>query len=175
MKLAKLFFFFLLTLSIVSCKKDDDSTEQFLLTKANLAGSHSLTYFTVNIDQIFEINGIPTPSNISIIGDTFQVIFVFNENGTYTSSGQYRIVTTTTVGGNSETDSEIIVLDNSGTYQLDANTQTITFGGGNGNLGNGVFNVDLFNSSNIYLTQSLSQNINTIPTDSQTEIRFARE
>ncbi|NNM22980.1 MAG: hypothetical protein HKO54_05455 [Flavobacteriaceae bacterium] len=160
---------------LLACKKDDNGGESaFLLSKANIAGSHDLTYLTSNIEQTFEVNGIPVNSTTTIVGDTFQVVVVFSEDGTYAAEGQYRITTTITVAGMTETDTEIIVLDETGTFQLDANTQTITFDGGS-EFGDGTFEFALFNENEMRITQSLAIDENGATGDAETEVRFVRQ
>jgi hypothetical protein len=163
-----------IAVSIVSCKSDDDGVVAFTLSNTNIAGTHALNFFLVNLDQSLEFNGIPVTSNTSIVGDTFQVTAVFGDNGTYTISGQYRIVATVTVGGISETDTEIIVLDDSGTYQINTTDQTITMSGLN-ELGDGVFDVELFNETEFRLTQTISETTPDITSTTTTELRFVRE
>jgi len=163
----------MLTISIVSCKSDDDGdSNAYLLTNANLAGNYNITMLTFNIDQVFEFNGVPVTSNTTGVGDTFQVDFVFNENGTYTAQGQYRIVTNITVGGNTETDSEIIVLNENGSFQLNANNEKITF---DGDFADGTFDVSLFNQNEIRLTQTTSEVTSDGSIDTQAEIRMVRQ
>lgn len=174
MNLSKILLVLFLSLSIVSCKNNDDDTVLFVLSNTNLAGTHALTFFNVNLDQAFEINGIPVTSNTTVVGDTFQVTAVFGDNGTYTIAGQYRIVTTVTVAGMSETDTEIIVLDENGTYQISSNAETLTLSGLN-DLGDGVFNVEVFNANELRLTQMISETAGGVTSDTTTELRFTRQ
>ncbi len=145
------------------------------MSNTNIAGTHALTFFRVNIDESFEFNGIPVTSNTSVVGDTFQVTAVFGDNGTYTISGQYRVVATVTVGGVSETDSEIIVLDESGTYEINNTTaQTISLSGLN-ELGDGVFNVELFNETEFRLKQIVDETTPDLTSTTTTELTFTRQ
>lgn len=175
MRSTRILLIFILTISVLSCKKDDNGgVTAFLLTNENLAGIHALTFLSIIIDQTFEINGIPVTSHTTAVGDTFQVLFIFTENGTYTAEGEFRITTTTTVAGQTQTETEIIVLDDNGTYQLNTNAQTITINGG-GEFGSGVFDVTLFNETEFRLTQEMSDDSNNIITDTQSELRFIRQ
>lgn len=175
MRSTRILLIVLLVISVLSCKKDDDgSITVFLLNNENLAGTHALTFLSVVIDQTFDINGIPVTSHTTVVGDTFQVLFVFAVNGTYTAEGEFRVTITTTVAGQSETETEIVVLDENGTYQLNANAQTITIDGG-GEFGNGTFDVILFNETEFRITQELTDDSNNIITDTDTELRFVRQ
>ncbi len=175
MRSTRIILFFLMVISVASCKKDDDgSVTVFLLNNENLAGTHALTFQSVVIDQTFEINGIPVTSHTTVVGDTFQVLFVFAVNGTFTSEGEFRVTITTTVAGQTEIQTEIIVLDENGTYQLNANAQTITIDGG-GEFGNGTFDVILFNETEFRITQQLSDDTNNVITDTTSELRFVRQ
>ena len=175
MRSTRILLIFLLVTSLLSCKKDDNgNVTVFLLNNENLAGTHALTFLSVVIDQTFEINGIPVTSHTTVVGDTFQVLFIFAANGTFTAEGEFRVTITTTVAGQSETETEIIVLDENGTYQLNTNAQTITIDGG-GEFGNGTFDVVLFNETEFRITQELSEDNNNIITDTQSELRFVRQ
>jgi len=175
MRSTRILLIFLLATSLLSCKKDDDANiTVFLLSNKNLAGTHALTFLSVVIDQTFDINGIPVTSQTTVVGDTFQVLFIFAENGTYTAEGEFRITVTTTVLGETRTETEIIVLDENGTYQLNANAQTITIDGG-GEYSNGTFDVVLFNETEFRITQELTDDSNNIITDTQSELRFVRQ
>ena len=174
MKFSKILLVLFVAVSVLSCKNDDDGVAQFVLTNANLAGMHDLTFFELNADGTADVGGIPVPVNLSAVGDTFQVVFDFNENGTYTAQGQYRVVTTISVAGVSEIDTEILVLDENGTFTTNANNQTLTING-NGNLGEGVFDVTLFNETELRLTQDISQEIQGATVDGIVELRFVRQ
>lgn len=174
MKFSKILLLLVIAVSIVSCKSDDDGAVAFTLSNTNIAGTHALNFFLVNIDQSLEFNGIPVTSNTSVVGDTFQVTAVFGDDGTYTISGQYRIVATVTVGGISETDTEIIVLDESGAYQINTTDQTITMSSLN-ELGDGTFDVELFNETEFRLTQTISETTPDITSTATSELRFVRE
>ena len=174
MKLSKIFLVLTLALAIVSCKNDDDGVVQFSLTNANLAGMHDLTFFEINADGNADVGGIPVPVNLTAVGDTFDVDFNFNSDGTYTAEGTYRLVTTISVAGVSETDSEIFVLDENGTFSTNANNQTLTINGA-GNLGEGVFNVTLFNETELRMTRDISQEIQGATVDGIAELRFLRQ
>jgi len=75
MRATRILLIFLLVISVLSCKKDDDgSITVFLLNNENLAGTHALTFLSIVIDQTFDINGIPVTSHTTVVGDTFQVL-----------------------------------------------------------------------------------------------------
>ncbi|MEL6810052.1 MAG: hypothetical protein AAFP76_01815 [Bacteroidota bacterium] len=176
MKTLKTLLILFMTASVlVSCKKDDDGGDNaFLLSNENLSGTYNFTLLEVNSDQTIEVNGIPVSSNINVVGDTFQVDFVFNANGTYTAEGQYRITTTVTVAGQSEISTEIIVFDESGDYTLDANNQTIEFSTPTDSFTSGKFNITLFNENQFQVEQIVSQTIQGVDTDTETRVHFVR-
>jgi len=176
MKATKYLLIFILALTVVSCNKNDDDGESnsFLLNAANLAGTHALTFLTINIEETTEINGIPVTSTISAVGSTFQVEIIFLANGTYTIDGQYLVTTTVTVAGQTETDTEIIVLDEAGTYSIDANAETIFVSGSGGELGSGTFDITLFNETDFRFTQTEIITANGISGDIVSEYRFKR-
>lgn len=176
MKSTKLLLIFILSFSILSCNKnsDDDGGTSFLLSAENLAGTHALTFLDIDIEETTEINGIPVMSTITIIGSTFQVEMIFQENGTYSIEGQYLQTTTVTVAGQTETDTEIIVLDEGGTYSLDANEQTIFLSGSGGELEAGTFEVTVFNETDFRFVQHEEIVTTLTNTDIFSEFRFER-
>ncbi|MEM7084761.1 MAG: hypothetical protein AAF489_01185 [Bacteroidota bacterium] len=176
MKSTKILLIFILALSVLSCKKNDDDTETsaFLLTAENLAGTHALTFLTVDVEETTEINGIPVTSTITAVGSTFQVEIIFRADGTYVIEGQYLLTTTVTVAGQTEMTTEIIVLDEGGTFSLDANEQTIFISGSGDELGSGTFDITLFNETDFRVTQTQVITAQGVSGDVITEYRFER-
>ena len=164
---------FLAVTTLFACKKDDDNDNSFLLSNTNLAGTHDLTLFAGTIETTTEFKGVPITANTTVVGDTFQVVFNIADNGTYTVDGQYRLTTSVTVAGQTETDTEIIDIDNeSGTYNIDANAQTVTFAGVDGI--DTTFDVTLFTENEIRLVSMETETSPTITSNTTLEIRLLR-
>ena len=173
MKVYRKLIVFSFILLLFACKSDDDG-DQFLLTYANLSGVYDMVHFSGNIETTVEIQGIPVTAVTTIVGDTFQVDATFNQNGTYSIEGEYRVTITTTAGGNTETDTEIVVVDDSGTYQIDANDQTITITSDVDEF-NGTFDITLFNQTQLRIVKEESSIIDGSTVDSIIELRFVRQ
>jgi len=174
MKPIKLLILFALTLGVLSCSGDDDQGEApFVLNLTNLAGTYALNFFNVNLQQTIEFQGIPITSVTDIVGDTFQVELVLNENGTYSIQGEYRITATTTVAGETETVSEIVTVDDSGSFTLDNDLETITINSGNPLL-EGVYQISLFNETQLNLTQEISLEEDGVVSELTGEQRYNR-
>ncbi len=175
MKLSKILLILFVSVSVLSCKKDDDSKTSYTLNNANLAGDYDITYLKADVDQVVEINGVPVTSTIRAVGSVFQATVSFTENGTYTASGNYLLTTTVTAGGNSETDEEIITLDDSGTYSVDANSETISLSGAT-DIGDGTYEVTLFNEDEIrFVLEDSYSDTDGNTTDIRSEYRFRRK
>lgn len=201
MKIAKLCFFFLLTLSIVNCKKDDDGPDLtidtdgdgvfdindlcpnevgtvldqgcYLLTNVNLTGNHSLTYYAANSTTTITIMGVLFTVLSDVIADTYQASISFTESGTFTLSGVFRTTTTTTPPTGPPI-IQIIVLNETGTYEVNDGAQILTFSG-SGIYGNGIYNVTAFNQTELYITKEETTTDSTgAITVSQQELRFTR-
>ncbi len=174
MKISKLIFLFMLAVATVGCNKDDDNgPEPYVLSNANLAGSYKTTLLKGHIEQTFNVNGSDVQSITDIVGDTFQLTTVFAVDGTYTTSGQYRTVTTVTTANNPpEITTEIILVDDSGTYVLNTTTKkiTITVDGDSD-----TFDVALFNETKLNLFQESSDPIGGVPTTATFNINFERK
>ena len=175
MKLSKILLILILAATVVSCnKKDDDGAKSFNLSLANLAGTYDLTFLNVSIESVQEVSGIPVTSTVIAVGSVFDVDVVFTENGTYTAEGTYLLTTTVTVGGQTEVDEEIFVIDENGTFSLDANSETIQMSGA-GDLANGTLDVSLFSETQLRLTQEESTTTGDVMSDLMSEYRFVRQ
>ncbi len=149
MKILKSIFALIMIVSLASCNNDDDN-DVYLLTNANLAGTHALTFLEREEVQTRVFNNLPSVSTISVVGDTFQVDLVLNENGSYTIEGQYRITETTVQDGNTNIDTEIILIDEGGLYTVNTSNLTLTmsFNGGESQ----TYDVALFNEDELRLS-----------------------
>lgn len=171
MKLSKLFFLVVLAIATVSCSSDDDGTP-FLLNPANLSGNYKTELLTMTIEQTFTVNNVPVVSTTSIVGDTFELNTVFKEDGTYTSLGQYRMVTTTKTAGQTTTESKIVNVDETGTYVINqtAKNITITIDGESK-----TYNATLFNETKLNLQRDSSEPIDDVPTISSFKTNLVRK
>ena len=134
MKLFKFILVLFVAVSFSSC--DEDPKEPtILLSNANIAGIHGINSFNLDTKVTSETNvsGVPVPFEIATssgYGDTFQIDFELTENGDYTLIGQYRLNSTVTPAvGNQVSDTFILLVDDSGTYEIDTTNNTITFNG----------------------------------------------
>ncbi len=170
MKNFKLFFLLTLAVAFSSCGNDDDGPSVIELTNENFAGTYEITF----LETEYVVTGVASNGSEVIIeteiekGDTFtDAIFVFNTNGTYTTSGGYRATYTLTVNGDSETDSEIVTLNDAGTYSLNASNKTITIDGEPANIVS-------FDGTKMVLTAEIVETFNEETTTINTEIRLVK-
>lgn len=172
MKLSKLFFLMLLAVATVSCSSDDDGAEPYLLTKANLAGNYKTELMNAHIEQTFTINNVPIVSVTDVVGDTFQVNTTFHEDGTYTTVGNFRVVTTVNTSGQTSSTSEIITVDESGTYVIGQSANTITLRqSGNSQ----TYDVKNFNEIRLNLQRNSTDPIDDVPTVATFDIHLVRK
>ena len=157
-----------------SCGNDDDGDTSFLLSEENLAGSYEFISLIGTTTTTGTIGGIPVTAEATAIGDTFQVEFIINDNNTFSIEGQLRITTTVTAAGQSETDAEILVIDDTGSYVLDADEQTIQLFSNTGDLIEGLFSITLFNENQVTLVQTSSSEDDEISVESEIELRLMR-
>jgi hypothetical protein len=99
MKFPKILLVFVLALSIVSCKKDDDSVEAFGFNQTNLEGSYRLNYFVSTEVETTNVNSVDIVTTTITTGDTFNLIVVFGSNGMTTANGTYRLTYMKDVAG----------------------------------------------------------------------------
>lgn len=178
MKITKLIFLFALVAATVSCSKNDDDNgpEPYNLTNANLAGAYKISALSINSTSTTNVSGTTvTVATATMVGDTFQVNISFKENGTYTATGQYRIVTTITPTGQDPIiEEEILVVDSAGTYSLNDVNQTIRLNNNDDEFLEGLFDVTLFNATNFNLAQEDVMTEGGITTSSEAIINLVR-
>ncbi len=155
MKITKMLVIMFLAVAAVSCNKDDDGPEPFVLSNANLAGTYKISSLNASSTSTTNVSGATvTVATATVVGDTFQVNIVFNTNGTYTAIGNYRITSTITpTGSDPIVETEILTVDSSGSYSVNATTQKITMTPSDDSFVDGTFEVTLFNQSNVNLAQ----------------------
>ena len=178
MKITKLIFLFALAIATVSCSKNDDDNgpELYNLNNENLAGTYKISAVSVNSISTTNVSGTTvTVATIAVIGDTFQVSIVFNTNGTYKALGQYRTVTTITPTGQTPiVIEEILVVDSTGTYALNDVNKTIRLNNSDDEFLEGLFDVTLFNATNVNLMQEDVTTEGGITTSSEAIINLVR-
>lgn len=132
MKITKLIFLFSLMIATVSCSSDDDNNFEppYSLSKTNFVDTFSLKALEIKeVETVTFNNGNTSTSITGIVGSIFQnVKYSFNSNDTFTATGLYNTIeTTTNPDGSTETSDPIIVnLDKSGTYTLNITTKIVT-------------------------------------------------
>ena len=179
MKLFKFILILFVAVSISSCS-DDSIEPTILLSNANIAGTHSINSFNIDtkVTSKTDVSGISVPFDIATstgYGDTFQVDFELTENGDYTLIGQYRLISTITPAvGNQVAETSILLVDDSGTYEIDTTNNTITFTSSLDAFLSGTFNVVTFNETAIVLRQEKEEVLAPITTQIKTNIRFER-
>ncbi|KGL62272.1 hypothetical protein [Polaribacter sp. Hel1_85] len=151
MKFFKFILILFITVSITSCSSDSEEPT-ITLSNANIAGTYNISKLTINSTISTTTNGVTFDvGTIDVVGDTFQVDLVMNSNGTFTSSGAYRVITKTKlISGDQFEDIEIINLNGSGNYTINATDSSITFSGTE-DLLEGKLNVATFNETTIVL------------------------
>jgi hypothetical protein len=180
MKILKLTLFLFLTVSALSCSDNSEETI-FDLSVANIAGTYSINSLNIDtkVTSVTDVAGVQVPFTVATstsIGDTFQVDFILNTNNSYTASGQYRVVTTVyPAAGSPVTNTEIINLSDSGTYQLNTTNNTITFTSSSGDFLEGTLSVAVFNETTVSLTQETENVIDAITTKINASISFTRQ
>lgn len=176
MKISKILLVLFVSISVLSCKKDDDNTpEPFVLNNTNIAGTHDLTYFTSSSETTITVQGVPLTVTTSTTADTYQATITFTAAGTYTLAGEFRTITTTTPGS-TDPDIEILVWSETGTFQVNSNAQTLVLTE-TGSTGDNLINmVTLFNETELRVT---SEETYTEPnggiTTNMAELRFVRQ
>lgn len=169
MKLFKSLLVLILAVTIVSCSSDDDNN-QFVLSNANLSGTHSLTLFNTTDTETTNINGLDVVTEFTSVGDTFQVTIVFSEDGTYVIDGEFVSNYVTRVAGQViDEGSEIIDIENqSGNYSTDNALRELVLDGE-------AWDVTLFNESELRIVLEDIYTEGDVDYESTSEIRMVRQ
>ncbi len=176
MKTVKFILLLFATLSIISCN-DNQSDPQLSLTTDNLAGLYHISNVEIDSEISAITSGVSvTISNATSVGDTFQVDFDINPNGTYTMDGQYRVVTTITpIGADPITNSEIIIVNDAGSYSLNPSENTITFLSQNSDFLEGTFNVTMLDETSFSISQQIEQTEGSLSSSINANASFERQ
>ena len=138
---------------------DENPAPIYPLTQQNLAGTYNIQSMRADLNATAVVQGATVPvSSGNVVGDTFQVSFIINTDGTYTASGQYRITTTVTpIGSAPVTNTEIVVFNDSGTYTLNTSNNTITMTSSNSDFFEGTLQIQTFNETSFSLSQEITE------------------
>lgn len=168
MKLLKSLLVLFVAVSIISCSSDDDSV-QYTLNNANLSGTHSLTMLNTSDTETTNINGLDVVTEFTTVGETFQVIVVFDEDGTYVINGEYLVNYVTRVAGQIvDEGSEIIVITNeTGDYTTNNALMEIELDGE-------TYDVTLFNANELRMVSEDIYTENDVDYVDTSEIRMTR-
>jgi len=168
MNISKFLLVLVLTLSIVSCKKNDDGPEPFLYNQTNLLGTYEMNYYVSTETETININGLDIVTTTTTTGDTFEIEVSFLENGTYVTDGAFRQMYTVVVAGQTvETDSEIIIVDNeTENFSVSSGSNLLVLAGDN-------YMVSNFSETGMTLTlETIETNGNGDTTVFNEELRF---
>lgn len=183
MKLTKLIFLFVLSIAAVSCNKSDDDASfepPYTLTSSNFVSTYNLNFLEEKVTETLTFsNGTTSTSSSTNVGSIFtETKYVFNADGTFTSSGNY-VTTLTTVQADGtivENDPISLSLNNSGNFSLNVATGIVIL-----NYSGGPYagSVDVFEISNYTQgTMNLFSEVEVTSGNSRTvttkELRFTR-
>ena len=87
MKISKILLVLFVAVSVLSCKNDDDGVAAFVLSNANIAGTHDLTFFTSNRMITGDVGGQTITVTTNTTADTYQTEVTFTEAGDVYDNG----------------------------------------------------------------------------------------
>ena len=179
MKLSKVIIILIISVLVVNC--DNDPKEPtIILSNTNIAGSYSITSLNteMKVTSVTQVGGVSVPLDVATAssnGDTFQIDFQLEENGSFKAIGQFRMISKVTPAiGNPETETVILDIDTSGTFDLDTTNNTIQLNVSFGDFLSGTFNITTFNETVLVLYQETEETEDPITTEMETTISFVR-
>ncbi len=177
------FFKFIIVLFIsaliTNCSSDSEEPT-IILSNTNIAGSYGITNLNTDmkVTSVTQVGGVSVPLNVATAsnnGDTFQIDFQLEKNGSFKAIGQFRMISKVTPAiGNPETETVILDIDTSGTFDLDTTNNTIQFNVSFGDFLSGTFNITTFNETVLILYQETEETEDSITTEIKTTIGFVR-
>lgn len=181
MKLSKLFFLFILAAATISCSKnDDDNPEPYKLSATNFVNTYNLKFLEEKvIETVTFANGTTSTSSSVNVGSIFTATkYLFNADGTFTSSGNY-VTTLTTVqadGTTVQTDPISLSLNNSGNYSLNVTTGIVilNYSGGPNSGSVDVFDISNYTEGTMNLLSEVEVTSGNSRTVTTKELRFTR-
>ena len=179
MKLSKIIIILIISVLVINC--DNDSKEPtIILSNTNIAGSYSITSLNteMKVTSVTQVGGVSVPLDVATAsnnGDTFQIDFQLEENGSFKAIGQFRMISKVTPAiGNPETETVILDIDTSGTFDVDTTNNTINFSSSVGDFLSGTFDIVTFNETSLVLYQEAEETEDSITTEMETSISFVR-
>ena len=121
----------LVTVSFMSCSSDDDSSnDNSGDTSGTLVGTWNLVELTIDGDTTSEVAGQSLSVDFDAIGENFNYSLTFSDPDEFIGSGSYDLILTSTVDGETITETESINdIVTEGTWEQNGTMLTI-----NGNL-----------------------------------------
>jgi hypothetical protein len=177
MKNIKFILFLFLSITILSCSDNDNSVPAFALSNANIAGTYNMSSFNIDIKASTVVSKVTVPvSTGKNVGDTFQINFILNANGSYTVDGQYRVVSTITPTGMTPiTNTEIIDIDDSGSFSINTTNNTINFISSKDDFLDGTFEIKTFNENSFSIEEETQETDGNITVDILGIVEFVRK
>ncbi|WP_435262684.1 hypothetical protein [Tenacibaculum sp. nBUS_03] len=127
----KLLFLFSLVLTLFSCSKND--SEPLSVTNNDIVGTWKLTDFKIEGTTKGTYKGQNFKGTVNSYGEDYNFTFAFNQDNSLSLKGLFRIVTTSTILGISQTnksDAKIIDgFDNTAKWNIDKNILKLTSDG----------------------------------------------
>ena len=158
MKIIKFLLIACITLVFFSCD-DEVASPPYPLSYENIAGNYNIQSLSIDTKTTTDVGGFPVTVSANGVGNTFQVDMIMNQDRTYSIKGEHVFVVTATVPGMSPTtETEIILIDEAGSFTINADN-SITFSDQNAAFLSGSLNVTIFNENSFTLRQETTEDI----------------
>jgi len=179
MKSFKIIITLFISALFINCSNDVEEPT-IILSKTNIAGSYAITNLNTDakITSLTDVGGVLVTRDVATStsnGDTFQIDFKLEEEGTFKAEGLFRrIYIVTPVGGNPVSETSILDINASGNFTLDTTNNTISFSSSVGEFLSGTFDIVTFNETSLVLYQEAEETEDSKTTEMKTSISFER-
>lgn len=116
----------LLLVATTSCKIDNDDEAKITLTVNNISGVYQINKYTTIDSQTVTNKNEVTNTILTTEGSQFNNIWIFDNDGTFTTSGEMMHTTINLFKGKTTEHIEFINFTNNGTYTVNRETQEVT-------------------------------------------------
>ena len=127
MKMQTIFKLLIVLLIVSSCSSDDNGDSVFVLNSENFSGNYRMNSFNEVAHDVYIVNGNETNVKTTLVGDSFEGSYMFNDDGTFIMNAQYNVNETIVEDNNPPQVDDYLQEDNySGTYTINAANETIS-------------------------------------------------
>lgn len=156
-----------------ACETDDDNgNANFEPSSESFVGVYNTTELSSTGEESFTSNGETTTFVFTEVGSDFDLVWAFNADATYSIVGSYTSTFTETENGEVDTETEVIEVDQTGTYFLNATGDMLSL---TSDGENNTFEINAFTESVVELGFTETEEDDDFNATSSLSVRLERQ